>query len=113
MGKAVDSLRILTTGNDPNKVALVGIPSSLASLVRLMAPDKPNVRAWEVTTALLQTCEVLSRQPATELVERANLPGETLWPCWYKRDDAYPAMGLHLSTEACSGTHHLLLTWEA
>ena len=45
MGKAVDSLRILTTGNDPNKVALVGIPSSLASLVRLMAPDKPNVRA--------------------------------------------------------------------
>ena len=45
MGKAVDSLRILTTGNDPNKVALVGIPSSLASLVRLMDPDKPNVRA--------------------------------------------------------------------
>ena len=45
MGKAVDSLRILTTGNDPNKLALVGIPSSLASLVRLMDPDKPNVRA--------------------------------------------------------------------
>ena len=44
VGKAVDSLRILTTGNEANKVSLFSIPSSVASLIRLMGADKPLVR---------------------------------------------------------------------
>ena len=34
--KAVDCLRILTTGNDANKVSLFSIPAAMPSLVRLM-----------------------------------------------------------------------------
>lgn len=41
LGKAVDCLRILTTGNEANKAALFSIPSSLSALVRLMDNDKP------------------------------------------------------------------------
>lgn len=45
VGKAVDCLRILTTGNEPNKAALFGIPSALSSLVRLMDSRQPSVRS--------------------------------------------------------------------
>ena len=45
MGKCVDCLRILTTGNEANKAALFSIPSSLPALVRLMDSDKPPARA--------------------------------------------------------------------
>ncbi len=45
MGKCVDCLRILTTGNEANKAALFAIPSALPALVRLMDSDKPLARA--------------------------------------------------------------------
>ncbi len=44
VGKAVDCLRILTTGNEANKAALFGIPSALSSLIRLMDSRQPSVR---------------------------------------------------------------------
>jgi hypothetical protein len=43
VGKAIDCLRILTTGNDANKAALYGIPSSMSSLVSLLSNDQPMV----------------------------------------------------------------------
>lgn len=44
VGKAVDCLRILTTGNEANKAALFAIPSALSSLGRLMGNQQPSVR---------------------------------------------------------------------
>lgn len=44
VGKAVDCLRILTTGNEANKAALFSTPSALSSLVRLMDSGQPSVR---------------------------------------------------------------------
>lgn len=38
--KAVDCLRIITTGNDANKRALVEIPIALPGLMRLLADPK-------------------------------------------------------------------------
>jgi hypothetical protein len=38
--KAVDCLRIITTGNDANKRALVEIPIALPGLMRLLAEPK-------------------------------------------------------------------------
>lgn len=40
MEKAVDCLRIITTGNDANKRALVEIPIALRGLMRLLAEPK-------------------------------------------------------------------------
>ena len=40
MEKAVDCLRIITTGNDANKRALVEIPIALPGLMRLLADPK-------------------------------------------------------------------------
>lgn len=40
MEKAVDCLRIITTGNDANKRALVDIPIALPGLMRLLAEPK-------------------------------------------------------------------------
>ena len=40
--KAVDCLRILTTGNDSNKVALFTIPAGVPSLVRLLSTSNPD-----------------------------------------------------------------------
>ena len=46
--KAVDCLRILTTGNEPNKIALFTIPAAVPALVKLMSPSQPDaVRACE------------------------------------------------------------------
>lgn len=42
----MDCLRILTTGNEANKVALFTIPAAVPALVKLMAPTQPDaVRA--------------------------------------------------------------------
>lgn len=49
VGKAIDCLRILTTGNDGNKVALFTIPSSLSSIVRLLGGDQPMV-SWSLAS---------------------------------------------------------------
>ena len=44
--KAVDCLRILTTGNEANKVSLFTIPAAVPALVKLMGPTQPDaVRA--------------------------------------------------------------------
>ena len=40
--KTVDCLRILTTGNDSNKVALFTIPAGVPSLVRLLSTTNPD-----------------------------------------------------------------------
>ena len=40
--KAVDCLRILTTSNDSNKVALFTIPAGVPALVRLLSTTNPD-----------------------------------------------------------------------
>lgn len=50
--KAVDCLRIITTGNDANKRALVEIPIALPGLMRLLAEPKA-VRAVSCRHCLL------------------------------------------------------------
>ena len=51
--KAVDCLRILTTGNDANKIALFTIPAAVPALVKLMSPLQPDaVRSQIHATAL-------------------------------------------------------------
>ena len=40
--KAVDCLRILTTGNDLNQLALFSIPAGVRNLVRIMTLHKTN-----------------------------------------------------------------------
>ena len=48
--KAVDCLRILTTGNDANKVALFSIPAAMPALVRLMgSADQVQLRVPELS----------------------------------------------------------------
>ena len=44
MEKAVDCLRIVTTGNDANKRALVEIPIAVPALVALLSDDPTQVR---------------------------------------------------------------------
>ena len=39
ISKAMDCLRILTTGNEANKEAIFHIPSSLSTLMKHMSPD--------------------------------------------------------------------------
>ena len=58
--KAVDCLRILTTGNEANKVALLTSASGLPCLVRLMetSPDQASVRCAVLCCAVL-CCAVL------------------------------------------------------
>ena len=53
MEKAVDCLRILTTGNDMNKLSLFSIPVGVRSLVRIMTTHEasevsllPCVQLW-------------------------------------------------------------------
>jgi len=40
--KAVDCLRILTTGNEQNQTALYGIPVGIRTLVQIMSTNSPT-----------------------------------------------------------------------
>ncbi len=57
--KAVDCLRIVTTGNDANKRALVEIPIAVPALVALLSDDPTQVRCHD----------------------RGCLLGQSLWRC--------------------------------
>ena len=57
--KAVDCLRILTTGNDANKVSLFSIPAAMPALVRLMqATDQvsPRLHVVQQSTQIMAAC---------------------------------------------------------
>ncbi|KAK9864085.1 hypothetical protein WJX84_012086 [Apatococcus fuscideae] len=51
--KTVDCLRILTTGNDSNKVALFTIPAGVPSLVRLLSTANPDQVVTERAAAVI------------------------------------------------------------
>ena len=59
--KAVDCLRILTTGNEANKVALLTSASGLPCLVRLMekSPDQASFLFCAVLCCAVLCCAVL------------------------------------------------------
>ena len=91
LGKTVDCLRIVTTGNEANKAALFSIPSSLAALVRLMDDDRPlaSSRSWPLHALRQQALSSsVTWGPLQVIVERSaavvgNLSG---------REQYFPAM---------------------
>lgn len=44
--KTVDCLRIITTGNNRNKLALFSIPAGVRRLISIMAANKPSAVCW-------------------------------------------------------------------
>ncbi len=65
--KAVDCLRIVTTGNDANKRALVEIPIAVPALVSLLSDDPTQVRCHGRRCRRVQTflSAMLVSQPLT------------------------------------------------
>ena len=71
--KAVDCLRIVTTGNDANKRALVEIPIAVPALVALLSDDPSQVsRMVSCRSSLQFTPSVLLRT----LPDSGNLDGK-------------------------------------
>ena len=57
MEKAVDCLRIVTTGNDANKRALVEIPIAVPALVSLLSDD-PSQVCWVHSACFPASCSL-------------------------------------------------------